>query len=364
MIRLVIIVCERTRACGAVCTQMSLLTQALFAARDEKRTALRTVNRHMREISTLREKIDSTEKILRQMQVEKDSAIADSRDAHARADTLAARLASALDKCDDLENRLAQACHSRLELLSKLDADANLRAAAVLRLTRAEADVPEIPTPISDDIESRPVTDILDPLVTAGQKDASDPNPASDLRDSNATSVVDTTCPAPSTSVAEVSDEAHASATTSNSQVDDVSFAETEITGAENTDVDGILSLRPNLSPTSSSSTLSTPEVEKGAVKSPEGKSSNVSETDDRTGIRMRIGREISEDGSEPENSNKLESTRSLQLYRAPWVDSVRPDLQIGNSSGLRALYTDECPYSSNLSLGVAFATGLRHRSG
>lgn len=360
----------RSRTCSlhALCVQLSVQTTALLAARDEKRSTLRTVNQRSRELAALRRTLNSTEEALEHLRREKDSATTDAFDAHARADTLAAKLAAALDQCDMLDNRLSQAHHAHLELLSKLHADASLRTAAVLSLTQPQVSVP-VDTNVSEP------TDLCEGTVQPHR--ITPPASSSSPTGTTTKSVVPTATSSPSPSftmpVPNASIDARSSSLETQQEMEISNrasvlseevrpeFAEMD-EGASNVEQGGLLTLRPDLSVTPSSSSLSSGDKTE-MITVEDGNDVHL-ETHDGT---PQVEEVLSDDGTVHRTPNRRMQRRDehvLELHRAPWADATQPDLHLGGANGLHILTMDEGSFLRTSNHRIAFSTEPHYRTG
>lgn len=361
----------RTRALRALCVQLSVQTTALLAVRDEKRSTLRLVNERSRELATLRQTLSSTEETLERLQHERASAKVDAVDAHERADALAAKLAAALDRCDALDNRLSQAHRAHLELVSKLHADASLRTAAVLSLTQPQVSVPNAP-PVSESVDL-----CEDTMPSQGIDSASafSSGPTATVSEAEKVSVPASspnfrfTMPAPNLSVGAgpppLENHREVEAPNRNTVLsEEVQPESAEIdVAASGAEQGGLLSLRPNLSISSSSSSSTSSNIE-----------SDVNSVENEVGVSPQPCVETPREDVTLSGKGSIHHTASrqvhslenhvLELHRAPWADATHLDLRLGGINGLRILTTDRDSYSGNSYDRIAFSTGLVHRVG
>lgn len=360
----------RTRTLRVVYVQLAEVSTALLAVRDEKRSMLRTLNKRSRELTSLRQTLSSAEEDLKQLRLEKESAITDAQEAHARADSLAVRLATALDKCDMLEDRLSQAQHAHLELLSKLHADASLRTAAVLSLTQPQVSVPN-PAPIR---ESNEHSDATEQTLEIDMELGSSSGPTANVTESTPTPVtksppdtssIDLSSNTPAVSIPTERDIPQRAKTAQDPDqgivlsADDV---QPEAAGPDTSPGDvvrgGLLSVHPDLSISSSSSSLASTDG-MGTTGRTNGGSSHLQAFVETPQDSDAIRRDAVDQTADRQTESSDEHV--LELHRAPWTETAQPDLQFEGRNGLCILSASEHSYERDDHFGVAHV-GLYHR--
>lgn len=116
--------------------QIATQTQQLISARKAATESLRETSRRMSDMSTLRARVTALTEQVSTTTLQRDELTLHVREAGMRATTLAARLAKEETRRAHLERELAAVSLARLELLSKLRAEASQRVSAVDRLRR------------------------------------------------------------------------------------------------------------------------------------------------------------------------------------------------------------------------------------